>query len=282
MKRLFVVLMAAFSLISLAGCNNVRAGYVGVKVDKYGDSRGVNVEVVGPGRYFTGPNTDIFEFPTFSQNEVWTKTPTEGSPNDESITFQTKEGTTINADFGITYHIDPANVAKVFTKYRRGVEEITDIFLRNMVRDSLNLASSQRSMDDLMADKSKFMTAASDDVKRRALIDGITVDTVYSVGDFRWPQQIIAAMNAKMSATQDAMKVENEIRKTEAEAKKLIVTADAQVKIAEAEAQAVELRGVALAKNPQVLQQMAIEKWNGVLPQVTNGATPLINIDKLK
>ncbi|MBF3542546.1 hypothetical protein ISG10_33340, partial [Burkholderia pseudomallei] len=37
------------------GCDNVPAGYVGVKVQRYGDDRGVNVEVKGPGRYFNGP-----------------------------------------------------------------------------------------------------------------------------------------------------------------------------------------------------------------------------------
>lgn len=274
MKKLFMIFAVLFAVFQLTGCDNVRAGYVGVKVEKYGDTRGVKSEVLGPGRYWTGMNTDIFEFPTFSQNEVWSRK----QEKDESITFQSKEGTSINADFGMTYHIKRDNVPLVFEKYRRGVEEISDIFLRNIVRDSLNDIASKKSLDDLMNEKVGFMDAVNKDVIARAAASGITVESVSTVGEFRWPQQIIAAMNAKMTATQEAMKVENEVRKTKAEAEKRIVQAEAEVKIAEAEAQAVKLRGVALASNPQVLQQMAIEKWDGKLPQVSGGATPFINL----
>jgi regulator of protease activity HflC (stomatin/prohibitin superfamily) len=274
MKKIISVLSVVLALFYLSGCDNVKAGYVGVKVEKYGDTRGVKSEVLGPGRYWTGINTDIFEFPTFSQNEIWAKK----GEKDESITFQSREGTSINADFGMTYHIKRESVPLVFEKYRRGVDEISDIFLRNIVRDSLNDIASRKTLDELMNEKVEFMDAVNKDVIARAGASGITVESVATVGEFRWPPQIIAAMNAKMTATQEAMRVENEVRRTKAEAEKDIVKAEASVRVARAEAQAVELRGQALAKNPQVLQQMAIEKWDGKLPQVSGGATPFINL----
>src|SRR5271154_6324192 len=94
------VILAMVFMCFLSACDNVQSGYVGVKVNKYGDDRGVQNEVLGPGRYYTGLNTDIVEFPTFIQTVIWTKNPNEGKPVDESITFQSKEGTVINADFG--------------------------------------------------------------------------------------------------------------------------------------------------------------------------------------
>jgi len=274
MKKIFAVVLMAFAMLQLTGCDNVRAGYVGVKVEKYGDTRGVKSEVLGPGRYWTGMNTDIFEFPTFSQNEVWQRT----NEKDESITFQSKEGTAINADFGMTYSIKRESVAQVFEKYRRGIEEISDVFLRNIVRDALNDIASKQSLDQLMDQKVEFMDRVQKEVIARAAASGITVESVSTIGKFRWPQQVEQAMNAKMTAVQDAIKVENELRKTKAEAEKAVAKAEAEVRVARAEAQAVELRGQALAKNPQVLQQMAIDKWNGVLPQVAGGATPFVNL----
>jgi hypothetical protein len=34
----------------------------------------------------------------------------------------------------------------------------------------------------------------------------------------------------------------------------------------------------ALKSNPEVLQLRTLEKWNGVLPQVTGGNIPLVNL----
>ena len=129
-----VVVIMAFA--ALSGCSKVPAGNVGVKVYLLGGEKGVDSEVLRVGRYWIGINEDLFLFPTFTQNYVWTKDATEGSPTDESITFQTQEGLGVNADIGISYHIDTDKVSLIFQKYRKGVDEITDIYLRNMVRDA--------------------------------------------------------------------------------------------------------------------------------------------------
>ncbi|TON43446.1 transposase, partial [Vibrio parahaemolyticus] len=71
-----------------------------------GGDKGVQAEEVGVGRYWVGVNEELYSFPTFSQNYVWTASETEGSENDESISFQTIEGLAVNADVGITYRID--------------------------------------------------------------------------------------------------------------------------------------------------------------------------------
>ena len=51
--------------------------------------------------------------------------------------------------------------------------------------------------------------------------------------------------------------------------------------MAKGEAESARIRGEALRANPQVLTQLAIEKWNGVLPQVVGEATPFVNLQNL-
>ena len=62
-------------------------------------------------------NEELYLFPTYQQNYVWTKDKTEGSPTDESITFQTKEGLSINTDVGISLSVDPDHVSVLFQKF---------------------------------------------------------------------------------------------------------------------------------------------------------------------
>ncbi|VCC53982.1 bacteriophage/transposase fusion protein [Burkholderia pseudomallei] len=269
MKRLFLILILAPVMFLATGCDNVPAGYVGVKVQRYGDDRGVNVEVKGPGRYFNGPNVDMFIFPTFTQSYVWDRT----DKSDESFTFQTVEGLSVNTDIGISYAIPHDNAPKVFQKYRRGVDEITGVYLRAMVRDALNLAGASMAVEDVYGKgKAALQQRVEDEVKANAAQVGISVEKVYFVNQMRLPDQVMNSINGKIAATQIAQQKENELRAAEADAAK-------QVAIAKGEAEALEVKAKALRENNQILQQMAIEKWDGKLPQyMGSNSVPFVQI----
>lgn len=267
----FVKPMVLFSCLSLAGCSNVPAGYQGIIVNLYGSSKGVNSESVGTGRYFVGWGKELYTFPTFLQNYTWTKSTHEDSAQDESITIQTSEGLSINADVGVTYNIKPENVSKVFQKYRLGIKEITNTFLRNMVRDAMNNVSSTMTVEQLYGEqKELFITKVNEIVKSEALEDGLDVDKIYLIGSFRLPETVVNSINSKIQASQNAMKVENEVATAKAEAQKTIIEASAK-------AQANDILSKSLTA--QFLQYQTLQKWDGKLPTVTSGAIPMIRIN---
>lgn len=87
-KNVFwAIVIAIFAALSLSSCQSVKVkpGYTGIKVYLLGGEKGVDHETVGTGRYWLSINEDMYQFPLFTQNYVWTKNPAEGSPNDESI-----------------------------------------------------------------------------------------------------------------------------------------------------------------------------------------------------
>jgi regulator of protease activity HflC (stomatin/prohibitin superfamily) len=265
------ILFALFASCALAGCSKVPAGYQGVIVNLYGSSKGVDAEAVGVGRYWVGINQELFTFPTFLQNYTWTK---DNAEQDESITMQTSEGLSINTDAGITYNIKPENVVKVFQKYRLGIDEITNTFLRNMVRDAMNNVSSTMTVEQLYgAQKEDFISKVNTIVKQEAAQDGIDVDKIYLIGSFRLPQTVIDSINSKIQATQNAMKVENEVATAKAEAQKTIIEAQAR-------SQANDI--VSKSLTAEFLQYQALQKWDGKLPQVTSGSVPFVRIPDAK
>ena len=87
-------------------------------------------KVLGVGRYWIGVNENLFLYPTFQQNYIWTQSEDEGSIDDESFTFQTSEGMQVGADIGVSYHLDPDKIPQIFQKYRKGIEEITSLFVK--------------------------------------------------------------------------------------------------------------------------------------------------------
>jgi hypothetical protein len=51
--------------------------------------------------------------------------------------------------------------------------------------------------------------------------------------------------------------------------------------MAKGKAESMQIESAALAKNPQVLQLRALEKWDGVLPKISSGAIPFIDVTSL-
>lgn len=259
----------------LAGCSTVPPGNVGIKVYLLGGDKGVNQEELGVGRYWIGINEKLYIFPTFTQNYVWTKDPTEGSKNDESITFQTVEGLEVSGDFGVTYHIDPTKVSLLFQTYRRGIEEITDIFLRNLVRDEINKVASTLKVDDIYGTgKVKMMATVNAQCSAAVMEKGINIEKVFIIGTLRLPKAVVDSLNAKISATQDAIKVENEIRKATAEAQKRIA-------LAKGEAEANQILAASITPELLQWQQMIISrdtiaKWDGKRPMVEGSGGGLL------
>lgn len=262
MNRYLKLTALAASILSLAACSKVPAGYRGVIVNMYGTDKGVSEQSVGVGRYYLGFSKEMYEFPTFLQNHTWSSS--------DQIIMQTSDGLTISSDVGITYSIEPDNVVKVFQKYRTGIDEITNVFLRNMVRDAMNTVASTMSVEDLYgSNKSQFMDRVNVMVKEEATEQGIFVDKIYLVGTLNLPETVTESINSKIQATQNAMKVENEIATANAEAQKTIIQASAQAKA-----------NLILSQSltPEFIQYQTLQKWNGVLPQVTSNAVPIISI----
>lgn len=257
-------------------------GYVGIRVNLLGSSKGVEVEELPVGRYFPLWNEEIFRFPTFTQNYVWTADSREGSPNDESISFQTREGLSVNADVGISYSIKPDMVDVIFQKYRKGVDEITDIFLRNMVRDAFVHKAGYLPIESVYGEGKGDLVAQ---VKQQVRDDlegiGIIIENIYLVGDMRLPPAVVEAINEKISATQRAQMRENEVREAEAAAKKVVATAEgsAQSILLQAKAQAEANKIIAASLTPELVQYTLASRWDGILPKVSGDAVPLLNFD---
>jgi regulator of protease activity HflC (stomatin/prohibitin superfamily) len=279
-KRLLILL----PLMLLAACSKVPAGNVGIKFYLLGGSKGADTEELGPGRYWIGMNEELYLFPTFTQNYTWTKEAIDGDNTDESITFQTDQGLSVNADVGISYSVDPTKVTGLFQKYRKGIDEITDVYLRNMVRDALVTAASTRQIEMVYgAGKAELLAEVERRVREQVQPLGINIERLYWAGDFRLPATVTAAIDAKIKATQFAQQRANEVAAAKAEADKAVEeargVAESTLLKAKAEAEAIRIKGEALRENSKLVELSAIEKWDGRLPQFTGGgATPFITL----
>lgn len=272
-KMTMIKIIAALVIsLGLTGCmSQVPAGHVGVKVYLVGSSKGVDHEVLDVGRYYIGYNEQLFLFPTFQQNYVWSSNPTEGSKNDESIEFGAKGGVDVHANVGVAFHIEKEKVAEVFQKYREGVDEIRDIPLRNAVRNSFQNRGGAYDVEQLYTDKGALVALVIKDVREQFAPLGIAVDSISLVGNFKLPDAVTQALNAKIKATQDAEMFQNQVASS---------TAKANAAREEAKGVADANRLKAASLTPILVEWEKIQKWDGALPQVSGSGVPFINLNK--
>jgi regulator of protease activity HflC (stomatin/prohibitin superfamily) len=276
--RLFITSLAFIALGFLStSCNKVPAGNVGIKFYLLGGKKGVDYEALKPGRYWIGINEELYIFPTQLQNYVW-----QGSEAQGSFAFQDKEGLKLSADIGITYRIQEEKVPHIFEKYKKGLDEITSVFLRNMIRDALVKRASKLNADYMYGEgRSELIESVQTDVINQVQDMGIIIEKLYWTGEFVLPRSIVDAIDMKIKAIQIAQQTENELRQTEAQAKKVEAqaTGEANAILTKAKAQAEANRILAASITPSLIDYEKVKKWNGQNSQVvgSNGGV-LLNL----
>jgi len=281
-KKVFLTL----SVLVLGGCTKVNPGYVGIKVDLMGPTKGVNdLPSVTGFQLYNPMMTDILEYPTFVQTAAWTRDNNEGNPTNEEISFSA-EGLIITADVSISYQIRPDKVPAFYVKFRSDdLKKFTHGYLRNVVRDAFNEESVKYTVEQLYGiKKEEFLSAARKRVNTSLEPIGISVEQFGFIGAPRLPQNVVNAINGKIAAIQAAQQTENELRRIQAEALKQIAAAEgeAKSKIARAEGEAKSnlilansLTPVAMEWKRLQLQQEAISRWKGDVPQYNGGSMPI-------
>lgn len=257
MKRIFnfIVIFAIF----VSSCTRIDAGHEGIKVHLYGNNKGVDDVELVTGMVWYNPLTEVvYEYPTFIQTVDY-----------ESFEFNSKDGSVFTFDPIVMLNVKPGTASQVFIKYRKDLNEIINTSLVPFIHDAFKTEINSRTDNELISDQVGFQDAIE---KRLAeelgaenfIVGKVTTGIVY-------PKALTDAIMAKNKTIQDQARVDNEIIVAQKEAEKILI-------IAKAEKEANELRTKGLTS--AILEQMWIEKWNGVLP--THGETPTLFKDITK
>lgn len=246
MKNLLFALITLITLSSLTSCSErIDAGYDGILVKMYGSDRGVQDVNLVTGRVWYNPFTEsVYEYPTFVKTYDYS-----------AFSINAKDGSEFTVDPTISFYIQKGETPRIFKKYRKDLDEVATTAVFNHVRDAFRIQMNKYTTDELVSNRERFENDIQIQVKSVLEKEGFVLEQLTS--GLKYPESIVNAVNAKNQAVQQAMKVENELRVSEAWAKKVIVEA-------EAEKQANLLRQAALT--PMLIQQQFIEKWDGKLP----------------
>lgn len=276
-KTVIVSVLAASVILCCIVClNRINPGEVGIVVDLFGSEKGVEQKELTVGMHWIAPWKDLYLFPIYEQNHQW--------KDSEAFSFQTAEGLSVTADIGITFNLIPSRIPELFAKYRRGMEEITHLFIRNNIRDAINRAACKMRIDELYGPKKEdFFREVHYQVQEELEPLGFNISHLYIIGQFHVPTTVMEALNKKIEAIQRSQQRENELKEAEAEARKEIAKSEGLARSrmisAKADADAVLLEAESKAKanllvnkslTPELIRSDFVNKWNGIMPRVVS------------
>ena len=176
----------------------------------------------------------------------------------------------ITTELAVNWHIDPIGANKVFQQVGDEQQIITGI-ITPAVSEVLKAATSKKTAEEIITLRTQLKEEIDTNLKKRLATYGLIVDDV-SLVNFAFSPEFSKAIEAKQIAEQEA-------KQAEFSAKKATQEAQAEINRAKGQAEAQRLQRQTLT--PPLLQQQAIEKWDGHFPTVMggNGTLPLININ---
>ena len=262
---LFAFMVMTSMMFISCGYERVDAGYEGIKVNLYGDDKGVDDITLVTGAVWYNPiTTAVYEYPTFVQTVDYAP-----------FSINAKDGSSFTVDPTISLKIVDGKSAEVFKKYRK--EDITEVInttLYNYVRNAFRIQLNNYTTDELVSKREEFEKAIEERLSKELLAENFQLEQMTS--GLQYPQTLVNAIDAKNAAVQEAQKAQNEVLKIKAEAKKKITAADgeAQALKIKGDAEAEYNRKIAASLSPLIVQQMMLEKWDGKLP--VYGTVPTI------
>lgn len=277
MKRSLLILMSAILAFGSSSCGvkTIPPGWEGIKVNNVGSRRGVEDYPIMTGRIFYNPFTEnVYEYPVSKQNYIWTANSGEGKSADESIGFNSVEGTSITADVGAVFNVKPGKTPHLFMTYRADIEVLRDGVIRNEVRDAFNReAGRMKVMEIIGPGKAALLDAVKHDLNIGPLGQYVDFETVSFVHSPRPDAQVQAAINNVITAMNQATAAEAVVRQKRAEAEQEIATArgDSAAVVIRNTGDAEGNRRLQTSLTDQIIRYQLASRWDGHMPQVTTG-----------
>ena len=269
-KLLIGVSVLVLLIFGFTGCERIDAGHVGVKVNLYGDGKGVDDVTEVTGWVLYNPiSTKIVEFPTYVQHKEYKKTE-EGV--DESFVVNSKDGSEFHCSPMVNYAVKREKVPYIFGKYRVELDRIEEGFLKTSIFDAFRVVANSYTADALISNRQEFEIKVRQVLEKELAPEGFILQQFTS--NLVYPETFKKAIEAKNNAVQSALMAENQVKTAEAQARIKIATAEGNAQAlltnARAEAESNKLRQQTLT--PLLLQQMWIEKWRGDVPSTVLGS----------
>ena len=178
----------------------------------------------------------------------------------------------------MNFHIDPSFVNDLYQKVGLDfANKVIDPAFNDFVKEVVPIYQITEILPKREEVRKRAMTKLGENLARYHII----VDDIY-FANIRFSPEYEKAVEAKQVAQQQVETQRQVLFQREIEAQQKVATAkgEAESILVVAQGQAKANEALSRSISPILVQYKTIEKWNGILPQVSGGGIPLIDLGK--
>lgn len=185
-------------------------------------------------------------------------------------TASSKDLQVISYVVAVNYRVDNASSASL---YKNVGVQYESVIITPAIQESIKAVTAQYTAEELITERQNVGTQIKDALSEKISTYGITVE-IFNIVNFDFSEEFNAAVEAKQTAQQNALKAEQDLSRIEIEAKQKITQS-------EAEAQSIKMIQDALSASPDYVEYIKWNKWDGKLPSVMGSSDMLISADDI-
>jgi prohibitin 2 len=178
----------------------------------------------------------------------------------------------VSTEIAVNYHLVPETVPIIYKEIGINYQ---DRVIQPTVQEIVKASTAKFTAEELITRRPEVKEDIERELRERLITRGINVEEV-SITNFDFSVSFNEAIEAKVTAQQQKLKAQNDLERIEIEAKQKVVSAEAEADALRLQKQQVTSELIQLRQIE--VQRIAIDKWNGVLPQVTGNAIPFISL----
>ena len=248
-----IVIAAALVFVGANSLHAVPAGHTGV-VTRFG---AVDQQVLSEGLHVVLPFvTRVVDI----NNQVMKA---EVTSNSASQDLQT-----VNSTVALNYRIDSQSAANVYQNIGVNYENVVVI---PAIQEAVKSVMAQYTAEELITMRQTVGNEMQQNISEKLVPCGFSTESV-NIVDFQFSEDFNAAIEAKQTPQQNALKAEQDLARVKVEAEQAITQA-------QAEAESYRLKSQELTD--EMIMMEFIDKWDGKLPTVVSDGQALFSMDSI-
>ena len=173
----------------------------------------------------------------------------------------------VTSTIAVNYHLDGKYAVDV---YQNIGSRYQDIVIAPAIQNVFKATTAKFTAEQLITNREAVRIQAEEELSKQLLQYHVIVEN-FNIVNFDFSPEFNAAIEAKQVAQQQVETAKQRLAQAQVDAQTVLAAAKGQ-----ADAQAILNSSGALTE--AYLRYLALTKWNGILPNVTSGAIPFIDV----
>lgn len=179
-----------------------------------------------------------------------------------------KDLQTVNSTIALNYRVDPRNSAELYKNVGVNFESV---IINPAIQECVKAVTAKFTAEELITQRQSVGDQMKTLLQEKIGTYGLDIE-VFNIITFEFSEEFNAAIEAKQTAQQNALKAEQDLARIKVEAQQ-------QIEQARAEAESYRLKNQEITETTLAMEW--INKWDGKLPTVAGDSQMMLNISDL-